>query len=130
VTPADAIRQVMEYSRCIGGETPVALREALQIVENVTRVREALDAGAQNLSGVSRAALEVVRLERGERPKPFDFQSSHGAAWDAGYSRGHGDGYADANGWCRQHVMNPWTNRPPPTGSASSADVPLPSTST
>lgn len=34
-------------------------------------------------------------------------------AWDLGYARGHGDGSADAKGWARRHVSNPY--REPPT---------------
>jgi hypothetical protein len=53
-----------------------ALREALAIVEGVARVREALEAGTRNLSGVSRAAYHYVLSTDGA------------AAWPAGVETG------------------------------------------
>jgi hypothetical protein len=91
MTPTEAIDFTLASVRCgeflmdDGAEN--ALREALQIVEGVARVREALEAGARNLSGVSRAAyhyvlstdgvapwpagVELEELAPGERPRPY-----------------------------------------------------------
>lgn len=71
MTPAEAIRGLLKHPG-LADETQ-ALEEALQIVEGVARVREALEAGDRNLSGVSRAAYHYVleELAPGERPRVY-----------------------------------------------------------
>lgn len=73
MTPAEAIELAIQDARehdRWDRLNVTALREALQIVEGVARVREALDAGAQNLSGVSRAAYHYVLSTDGVAPWP------------------------------------------------------------
>lgn len=74
MTPAEAIDFTLASVRCgeflMDDGAEAALREALQIVEGVARVREALEAGARNLSGVSRAAYHYVLSTDGVAPWP------------------------------------------------------------
>ncbi len=52
-----------------------------------------------------REALAIVESVQSTRDT---FHTSHGAAWAAGYHRGHGDGVHDAQGWARRISINPW----------------------
>jgi hypothetical protein len=87
MTPADAVRQAIDIIETKWlPERVNTLREALQIVEGVARVREALEAGARNLSGVSRAAYHYVLSTDGVAAWPAGIYSNPPRTeWD-----GHG----------------------------------------